>query len=944
MLKIFLSSTYQDLGEARSEILKKLDSAFAGVGMEEFIPDGKSSHEICINELKKSDIIIFLLSSNYGSLIEVCKLKENCKAECPMKTGEGRISYTHCEYKTTIAEGILHQTYKVLKGWDTQDKEEASQFVVEFGNEMWTGIDDIEDSKVVPLICNNLAEKIVEWHTHDKLNFKKFIDREEVLNEIIDNIDSKVEVWGVGGVGKTALVEVALLVEKLKGRKILTIGTSKSYKSGSGFKDFRKKCVDDQYITESQKEITLYDVVKALEKVQLIPNAEQLISSLQKKTKIIIFLSKFLSENRNLIVFIDDFHLATKDVKDLVDFLKRIILSSREKYYIAGKEILITGIDEEDREDLINLFSAEDIPQKAKEIIKTIAEGHPVATELLVKNYGKIDFDKIKDFDLTDADDKQVKNFYERVIEEIFSSKPQVLTLLKDIAVLNTDLPTNINQESVLNAYSIENVRTSFNSLVDIGMLRKKDGEEGIFEFYFKHIQDVLEDSAAQESHEKALEYYNKKRDLFEENIDDEVEMLYHKVKSNLHKESVKELSRMIKKVQPIHHGFYRLIFVGEELITLVEEENKAHVLWDLGSLYFDLKRFEEAEPVYMEAVKIFKELVSKSPKAYNSSFAYVQNSLGSLYWELKRFKEAEEIYKEALEIFMELAGKSPGTYNLGVAYVQNNLGLLYKDLGRLMEAEHAYKEALEIKKHLADKNPDVYNPDLANTQYNLGLLYWNLKKYKKAVSAYNEALEIRKRLVVKNPDRYNSELADTQNNLGVSYRSLGRLKEAEHAYKEAIEIKKHLTDKNPDVYNPDLANTHYNLGNLYKNLGRLEEAESAYNEALEIRIKLVVKNPDRYNPKLADTQINLGNLYKYLGRFEEAESAYQEALETHSRDSVTWYNKACLESLRNLRDKAVEYLKRAIDLDNKYIDIAKSEKDFDTIRNSKEFKELIGE
>jgi len=90
MLKIFLSSTYQDLGEARSEILKKLDYAFAGVGMEEFIPDGKSSHEICINELKKSDIVIFLLSSNYGTLIDVCKLKENCKAECPMKTGEGK--------------------------------------------------------------------------------------------------------------------------------------------------------------------------------------------------------------------------------------------------------------------------------------------------------------------------------------------------------------------------------------------------------------------------------------------------------------------------------------------------------------------------------------------------------------------------------------------------------------------------------------------------------------------------------------------------------------------------------------------------------------------------------------------------------------------------------------------------------------------------------------
>ena len=177
MLKIFLSSTFRGLEETRSEILNQLDSVFKGVGMEDFISDGKTSHEICIGNLKKSDIVIFLLSSNYGSLIEDCKLKENCKAECPMKTGEGHISYTHCEYKTTFAEGILHQTYKVLKGWDTQDKDEASQFEAEFEREHRTGIADIEDSKVIPLICNNLATKILEWHSEKKLDFTDFCDR-----------------------------------------------------------------------------------------------------------------------------------------------------------------------------------------------------------------------------------------------------------------------------------------------------------------------------------------------------------------------------------------------------------------------------------------------------------------------------------------------------------------------------------------------------------------------------------------------------------------------------------------------------------------------------------------------------------------------------------------------------------------------------------------------
>ncbi len=72
MLKIFLSSTYLDLGEARSEILKKLDVVFEGVGIEEFIPDSTSSHKTCNNKLNQSKIIVFLLSPNCGSLIDTC--------------------------------------------------------------------------------------------------------------------------------------------------------------------------------------------------------------------------------------------------------------------------------------------------------------------------------------------------------------------------------------------------------------------------------------------------------------------------------------------------------------------------------------------------------------------------------------------------------------------------------------------------------------------------------------------------------------------------------------------------------------------------------------------------------------------------------------------------------------------------------------------------------
>ena len=190
----------------------------------------------------------------------------------------------------------------------------------------------------------------------------------------------------------------------------------------------------------------------------------------------------------------------------------------------------------------------------------------------------------------------------------------------------------------------------------------------------------------------------------------------------------------------------------------------------------------------------------------------------------------------------------------------------------------------------------------------------------------------------------YKPNVATTQNDFGNLYSDLRRFEEAETAHQEALEIYKELAKQNPEMYKPNVATMQNILGILYSELERFDEAETAYQEALEIYKELAEKNPEVYKPDVARTQNDLGILYRKLGRFEEAENALQEALEIDLRDSTTWYNKACIESLRNFKEKSIESLKRAIELDEKYIEMAKSDKDFDKIRNSKEFKELIGE
>ena len=517
-------------GAFEHRVIQELDTALRESGVGTYIPDKWTPHEIRINNLKTSDFAFCLIFPYYGSLMNDCKLKKDCKAVCPMKTGEHRISYNHCEYKTIIAEGILHFTYVINDDWDkipADIRKQASEFKDEFSQEMFRLI-NIDDPDLIQLICSNLADSIMKWYSMARMDIPYFSGRKAALQDLMENIDGKIEIWGVGGIGKSTLIQVALLLQKLKGREIIVVETAKFYYTGSGYEPFRRYCKECLFKTENSSEITIYDILNAF--ASIMPKIDGLIK--KPKKELIKILSEFINKRMDLILFIDDFHFATKDVVELVNSVDHLILASGKNSYIARKEIYLSGIDEEDRENLIKIFSPK-IPEGISRIISKITEGHPVFTILLVKNYQNIDFDKIKDFALVDADDYQINDFYSRVIEEIYSNNPQALNLLNNLSVLNTDLHTNINREVVQSSYYIDNSKKAFKALIDTGMLKRREGEVGVYEFIHKHIQSALKSIADKANHANAIRYYQKKIETLGENIDDSKEIEYHRSKLN---------------------------------------------------------------------------------------------------------------------------------------------------------------------------------------------------------------------------------------------------------------------------------------------------------------------------------------------------------------------------------------------------------------------------
>ncbi len=164
-------------------------------------------------------------------------------------------------------------------------------------------------------------------------------------------------------------------------------------------------------------------------------------------------------------------------------------------------------------------------------------------------------------------------------------------------------------------------------------------------------------------------------------------------------------------------------------------------------------------------------------------------------------------------------------------------------------------------------------------------------------------------------PDKH-----EAWNNRGTALGNLGRYEEAIASYDEALKIK------------PDNDEAWNNRGIALFNLGRLEEAIASYDEALKFK-------PDDH-----EAWDNRGMALLKLGRYDEAILSCDKCLKIKSDHANAYYNKACVYALQENILLALDNLKQAINLDSKYLEMAKTDTDFDKIRHTPSFQSLITE
>jgi tetratricopeptide (TPR) repeat protein len=95
------------------------------------------------------------------------------------------------------------------------------------------------------------------------------------------------------------------------------------------------------------------------------------------------------------------------------------------------------------------------------------------------------------------------------------------------------------------------------------------------------------------------------------------------------------------------------------------------------------------------------------------------------------------------------------------------------------------------------------------------------------------------------------------------------------------------------------------------------------------------------YEPDGWELWAPLNVLYQ-TGEYAEAADRGRVLAEAHPQYAGLFYNVACCESLAGRTTDAVDHLRRAIDMSERFRAYAKDDSDFDPIRDESAFKELI--
>lgn len=329
------------------------------------------------------------------------------------------------------------------------------------------------------------------------------------------------------------------------------------------------------------------------------------------------------------------------------------------------------------------------------------------------------------------------------------------------------------------------------------------------------------------------------------------------------------ELSRYFEFVDEQYH-------LADDLTEKVlKEEKNSEIINNIG--YF----FHLTYTNYKNALLLFKKVLTlnkDNPTILLSDY----NNLGGLYTSMGRYKRSFVMHNRALTLSLKFFGKA----HLDTAICYNSLGFVYESCEKFDEALELYQKALVIREDILGEN----HPETAILYNNVAGIYAVIAEYQKALKLYEKAFSITTKTLGKN----HLDNSTHHNNIAWINYTRGEYKKALLQYEIALKISiDSIGEKHPSTLQ-----SYDNLASCYLQMGQYQKALSIFKRTLRITQEV-------FGKEHLETAITMGNIATtYYGREEyekgillakEALKITKKSLGKYSDTTATKYNNLAL-------------------------------------------------
>jgi tetratricopeptide (TPR) repeat protein len=794
VVKIYISSTFEDLKEYREAVYRALRKMRHDViAMEDYVATDQRPIQKCLEDVASCDIYIGIFAWRYGFIPE------------DKKDNPNGLSITELEYRKAKEKGIPCLTFLLNKEeWPirfidgTPQSGTKGDNIMRFRNELKTDqISSFFENKdqlaglvvtAVHQVFDDSKKTASKDHSQPVAEEKsiifedekeRFVGRDNYINikikEKIKQPGSRVSIIGPGGSGKTQLAYKAIrqYINENIFDSIVPIYFSRGILS---FSSFLSKMAERMKMP-----------IADFEKESDIEKRKQIIKNLLKsKRHPLLYLDNYESVSFELNKHrMDKNHKPSEEALQIEYFLNNIpantsiLLTSREtNNRLAETSIELAGLEREESQELFSILTRpiiiqqeglanDNIKKNIDKIIK-VTGGHPLSLELIVSNIDNIyDIEKMVDEMQIQIGQASIYNPDERLrsLQGSFDYTVNRLNeklgnLLLNLSIFNSPFPIDAPVKIFLDDKGSDENNYQQDDIVQLynrSLLTRIQADDLYGKMNLKYWLYFF--------HPATRNYVDsKKKDLKSKDVDGIVGSY--------------SFGEYLQKEYGEKFSFYYYNLVSD-MHNSIGKENHRNSLAQFNLISQGKDNDFERSIIFLQ---------DKKDKEYEQKSADILRYLGLISKYIGLYTKAEEYFKRGIDICSRIGDR------IGLAGDYKNIGVLYYDIGDYEQALEYYNKALEIDTDLNDR------VGLAGDYKNIGVLYRNIGDYEQALEYYNKALEIDTQL------NRRVGLAGDYNNIGNVYRNIGDYEQALEYYNKALEIDTDLNDR------VGLAKDNYNM------------------------------------------------------------------------------------------------------------------------------------